>query len=174
MAVSVVNELQATLKIEPEQGETALGYAERLARAANRLSNDDWGTLDSSTQRWINTALEAITKKRKIPIPKGLEALFTEPAKGDSKETRVAKAEAKKAKREARLGATRSKFSRMDEIIVDTDINPYRKGTQSEAWFNVYRTGMTVAEAQEAGVPRHHIRWDFKRGNIKIGTPEKE
>lgn len=62
---------------------------------------------------------------------------------------------------------------------VDAEGNPYsaenspKKGDATKERWSVYRDGMTVAEALEAGLTRSNIRRDRRAGYITITNPEK-
>lgn len=47
--------------------------------------------------------------------------------------------------------------------------NPKRSGSASAQRFALYKNGMTVKSAREAGVTTADIDWDVKRGFVKIG-----
>lgn len=73
--VSAVAELTAVIDLETKKGENPHSFAERLARAANGLEDDDWATLSEETQLWVNTAIKAIQDKEEVPLPAGIEDL---------------------------------------------------------------------------------------------------
>lgn len=61
------------------------------------------------------------------------------------------------------------------EIPYGPKNNPKREGTKAAARFDLYKAGMTVAKAIEAGMKSRHIIKDVKKGYITHsgGTPEK-
>jgi len=80
-----------------------------------------------------------------------------------------AKAPAKqKAKKAPAPRGPRGLFAITGKIKILAKENPYRAKTNSHAWFSKYKSGVTVATAIDGGIPRHHIRWDLKQGNIAI------
>lgn len=50
------------------------------------------------------------------------------------------------------------------------DNNPKRSGTESAKRFALYRNGMTVGQAKEAGVTSGDISWDAKKGFIEVAA----
>ena len=198
--MTVRSDLEELLQLELNPGEAPAAYAKRLAIAANNLSDDDWQSLGdgSATQIWVNDALEAVEKKKAIPLPEGLdkeEATAEEPevteaapakANGAVKAAKKAKAApkpkvaakkaapAKKGKAKAapvkgdRPGP-KGRFARTDKIKLLTKENPFRAGSKCADWWDKLKDGTTVEAAIAAGVPRHHIRWELTLGNVKIG-----
>jgi len=47
-------------------------------------------------------------------------------------------------------------------------VNPWKEGTKGHGYYTKYRSGMTVAEAVKAGVPRGYIAWDVAHGFITL------
>jgi hypothetical protein len=47
-------------------------------------------------------------------------------------------------------------------------VNPWKEGTKGHGYYAKYRTGMTVAEAVKAGVPRGYVAWDVAHGFITL------
>lgn len=192
--MTVRSDLEGLLQLALNPGEAPAAYAKRLAIAANGLEDDQWGLLEEPTQAWVNDALEAVEKKKAIPLPEGLEEVVAEPeaaaapakvngsAKKKSAVTAPAKpkvaakkaAPAKKGKGKAppakgdRPGP-KGLFARGDKIKLLTKENPFREGTKCANWWAKMKDGMTVDAAIAAGVPRHHIRWELTLGNVKIG-----
>lgn len=76
-------------------------------------------------------------------------------------------AKAKKEKKPAN-GRSNTKFAREGKIEVLVDENPKRKGTKAHAAFAKYKTGMTVQQALEAGVPSSDLVYDTSRKFISI------
>jgi len=199
MAVnSVVAELSAVVDVETKSGDTPQAFANRLARAANNVKDDEWQGLSEPTQAWVNSALSAIEEKTELPLPSGIEDLDLsgepkqaeledaieaapkKPKKGKEKVPKVAKpakaAKPPKAEKKAKAAngsktapGPRGLFVSSDKIKIVAKENPFRKGSKSADWFDKYKAGMTVQDAIEAGVPRHHIRWDKTLGNITVG-----
>jgi hypothetical protein len=56
-----------------------------------------------------------------------------------------------------------------DAKITKVEANPKREGTKAHARFALYKKGMTVREALEAGVTRQDLRWDTERKLVVIG-----
>ena len=197
--MTVRSDLEELLQLELNPGEAPAAYAKRLAIAANNLSDDDWQSLGdgSATQIWVNDALEAVEKKKAIPLPEGLaekeaaeepEATEVAPAKANGAVKAVKKAKAApKPKVAAKKAAPAKKgkaktapvkgdrpgpkgrFARTDKIKLLTKENPFRAGSKCADWWDKLKDGTTVEAAIAAGVPRHHIRWELTLGNVKIG-----
>ena len=187
--LTVFAELQKLMGLEQKPGEAALDFAERLALKGNNLKDDEWESLSEAAQRWVNTALTALEDKDDIPLPDGLiveggeealpeqeaaeeEAQEAAPAKAKKKSSAKKAAPAKAAKVVKTNGGAKpgpkGTFEAADKIKVLAKENPYREGTKGAGWFGAYKTGMTVQAAMEAGVPRHHLRFDMKHKNISI------
>ena len=47
-------------------------------------------------------------------------------------------------------------------------VNPWKEGTKGHGYYSLYKTGMTVAEAVKAGVPRGYAAWDVAHGFITL------
>lgn len=77
------------------------------------------------------------------------------------------KGEAAPAKRKVGTRGS-TKFAATDVITALVDYNPKRAGSASHARFEKYEDGMTVAEAQAAGVTAGDLLWDTKHGFIEI------
>lgn len=196
MTATVVSELQALCALAAAESESQQDFARRLVVKANTIPDTDWETLSSATQVWVNSALEALEAKTALPLPPGIEALglsealFDAPSKPKAKKsaptkktpskTSVKAAPASKKKAPAKPAAKSAKqaaggsrrgprgnFSLSDKITEVAE-NPYRAGSKTHPIYNKYRNGMTVAAAIEAGVSRAHIRYDARRGNIKL------
>ena len=166
------DELKVCIKLEPKKGETATEFAERLVRGADKLPDDDWEALDDDIQEWVSLSAASIKAGKPLTLPEGIEVDFPdveggEEGEADAEEAPPPKKPVKAAKPKAKP-VPRKRFETSDKITIVVERNPYREGTHSYGWFTVYKSGMTVAEAIEAGAPRHHIRWDFSKGNIKI------
>ena len=195
--MTVRSDLEELLQLELNPGEAPAAYAKRLAIAANNLSDDDWQSLGdgSATQIWVNDALEAVEKKKAIPLPEGLaeakeasaevevkqeeSALKTNGVASGKSSTKKAAAKAPaKAKKAASAKKASTKGARpgpkglfgMDsKIKIVAKENPFREGSKGFSWFKKYQNGMTVSAAVAAGVPRAQVRWDLKHGSIKVG-----
>lgn len=46
--------------------------------------------------------------------------------------------------------------------------NPWKPGTKGHGYYSHYKTGMTVAEAVKAGVPRGYVAWDVAHAFITL------
>jgi hypothetical protein len=213
---TIVEDLQALLNLEPEEGETQHEFAKRLAEKGFAVTEENWETLSEPTQSWINDTVTAVSEKKPISqltLPSGIDEVIPAepasdpetgeitadpaPAKKSAKKKAAAKAKpnpekkaatgkptAVKAKPAAKApakkaaktnGAPKAKvgpkgrFDLTQKIKIVAKENPFRKGTKCEAWHNKLKDGMTSEAAIEAGVPRHHIRWEQTLGHIKIG-----
>jgi hypothetical protein len=47
-------------------------------------------------------------------------------------------------------------------------VNPWKERTKGHGYYKLYKSGMTVAEAVKAGVPRGYIAWDVAHGFITL------
>lgn len=176
---SIVEDLQVVLKLKPKAKETQAAFAERLARKANDMENDDWETLSQETQVWVNAAIEAIGKSQALPLPDGIATALPEavaeeaPAAKPKGKTAAPAAKPVKTPAKADAPSTRGpkgKFGAEDAIEIVPETNPFREGTKCHTWFGKITDGMTVKQAVEAGAPRHHIRWAHTLGHLKIGA----
>jgi hypothetical protein len=187
---TIAKELASVLDVTAKPGETAQELTKRLALKANTATDDEWRGLSEPSQLWVNEALDALEKKQDLPEPEGLAGVLSvvteappTPAKPKAKEkkgTGKAKPEPKgvKAKAKRPNGKTKAaeinrgpkgSFGLDDKIKLLKETNPFREGSKCYAWYEKYEDGMTVTQAINAGVPRHHIRWDRTLGNIHIG-----
>jgi len=64
-------------------------------------------------------------------------------------------------------GSTKFKGAQIVTLLVD--YNPKRAGSSSHKRFEAYEDGMTVDEAQKAGITAGDLLWDTKHGFIEIG-----
>lgn len=168
---TVLAELKAILKIEPKKNEAPADFAKRLIVKANDLEDSDWQSLSLKSQVWVNAGIEALQAKKAVALPEGLDApeVPDEPApkKGKEKPAKAAVKDKKEAKPSGR--GPKGKFAKTDKIKVVPKENPFRSGTKCYNWFASIKNGMTVAQAVEAGAPRHHIRWAHTLGHLTIG-----
>lgn len=185
---TVVEELQSVTKVLARPGDTPEEFAQRLARKANDLTDDKWEALEGETQQWANKAIEALRKKRPVPLPAGIEELFPDAENEEevpeevpqpTKKT-IAKAVTKASKTtpataEKGVGRNTSgrkgKFSTEAVIKMLAKANPYREVSKAHGVFSKYKDGMTVSEAIEAGIGRAYIRWDLSHGHIELSDP---
>lgn len=73
---------------------------------------------------------------------------------------------AKPAKKEKEAGARAQHAAKKIKVLAKE--NPRREGSQGHATFAVYKNGMTVGEAIEAGADAGYIRSDVNRGYISL------
>ena len=194
--VNVVEELQSLLELEVKPGESATAFAERLARKADDLKDDDWQTLTEATQRWVNSAIDAISSHSEIALPSGIDAvegLTDEEEEGstvDNEGVDMSKRPAKKsggkkllkqikkaAKKfvaasgngtQATKRGPKHKLSPSARITVLAKVNPHRPGSADFDRFNLYKSKMTVEEALKAGVRSRDINWHAAKGCIRV------
>jgi pyruvate/2-oxoglutarate dehydrogenase complex dihydrolipoamide acyltransferase (E2) component len=120
--------------------------------------------------------MEESPSKKKKAAPKKAAAKAPEkaaPAKAPAaKKAAAAKAPAKKAAKsngaKTQVGP-KGRFGLDDKIKLLKKENPFREGTKCANWYALIKDGMTVEAAIDAGVPRHHIRWEQTLGHVKIG-----
>jgi hypothetical protein len=171
---TIAQELQDVCKMQPQPGQTAADFMRKLAVKANGLTDDAWEGLSDNAQRWVQNALDAVDGKRPLPRLKGI---VTVKSNGGTPPTKVSKPKAAKPKAEPKPKAARgpatSRFrpKGADKIVVESN-NPYRPGSKSHTVFSLYHTGMTVEEAEKAGVPRDYLTWDHRHGFIRIDRAE--
>ena len=81
---TIVEDLQALLKLEPEEGETQHEFSKRLAEKGFAVTEEDWETLSEPTQSWINDIVTAVSEKKPISqltLPSGIDDVIpAEPA----------------------------------------------------------------------------------------------
>lgn len=63
-----------------------------------------------------------------------------------------------------------TKFAGTNVITLLVDYNPKRAGSSSHGRFEKYEDGMTVEDAQKAGISAGDLLWDTKHGFIEIGA----
>lgn len=166
---TVVDELKAALKLEPKEGESPEAFAKKLALKGNNITDDDWQGLSQAAQLWVNAGLDAIEKRKVVPLPAGLDPTPPPPPKPDKAKAFKKLTKQKKAAGQPTGLGPKGKFSRADKIKVVSKDNPFRAGTKCHVWFGRIKAGMTVDEAINAEVPRHHIRWAHTLGHLEIG-----
>lgn len=176
--MTVAKELTELLWFFPNEGETPQQFARRLALKANDLSDDDWAVLENPTQRWVTIALEAIERGQDIPLPEGIDEVFDKQTGGDALVKLAKPIRAKKlvklkqlepvlAKEGVRRGPKpRFAFNGKIKLLVNT--NPKRKGSRAAARFDVYTSGMTVAEALAKKITFVDLRNDAGKEYISI------
>ena len=194
--VNVVEELQSLLELEVKPDEGAQAFAERLARKADSLKDDDWATLSEATQRWVNSAIDAISGHTDIDLPSGIDTIegLAEEEEGstvDNEGVDMSKRPAKKSggkkllkqiKKAAKKFVAASgngtqatakrgpkhKLSPSARITVLAKTNPHRPGSADFDRFNLYKSKMTVEEALKAGVRSRDINWHAAKGCIRV------
>lgn len=184
MSESVANEVLKLANVTRQAGEAEQPFLVRVVRAANEVLNRDkndetWETLSEPTQNWINECVTALASKDKPPLPPlpGLEAVLAvevsqEEAKPAAKKKAKPAAKPKKSAKSNGNGARRGpkgRFPASGKIKVLTKGNPYREGTKSAAWFEIYSKNLTLEQALEAGVARRHLCWAVDHQYLKIG-----
>ena len=160
---------------------------ESLSEAAQRWVNTALTALEDKDDIPLPDGLIVEEGEEALPEEAAVEEETQEatPAKAKkkspAKKALVKEAQAKPAKKAAPAKAAKAAktnggakpgpkgtFEAADKIKVLAKENPYREGTKGAGWFGAYKTGMTVQAAMEAGVPRHHLRFDMKHKNISI------
>lgn len=110
-------------------------------------------------------------EKTAKPVKKAPAKKAAAPKSESKAETETAPAPAKrKTKKTEAVAAAdiRSKFSPDAKIKILVDENPKREGGEAHKRFALYRNGMTVNEALEAGVLRMDLSWDTRHSFIAI------
>jgi pyruvate/2-oxoglutarate dehydrogenase complex dihydrolipoamide acyltransferase (E2) component len=76
---TIVEDLQALLNLEPEEGETQHEFAKRLAEKGFGVTEENWETLSEPTQSWINDTVTAVSEKKPISqltLPSGIDGVI--------------------------------------------------------------------------------------------------
>ena len=76
-------------------------------------------------------------------------------------------------KGESKGEGSRTRMLETDIITVMVSENPKRPGDKPYEWFKLYRDGMTVKDAMDAGIPRPYIIWDRNHNFISVSTPKE-
>ena len=116
------------------------------------------------TKRSMKELVEVYNQKAEKPIKK-----FRSLAEGVKRvrkllEGSTQKAPAKKAP--GKRGARTKYDSSMK--ITKVQSNPKREGSAAHKRYNLYKVGMTIADALKAGVITADINWDVKQGFIEV------
>lgn len=195
MANSVVAELSAVVDVETKSGDTPQAFANRLARAANNVKDDEWQGLSEPTQAWVNAALGAIENKTELPLPAGIEDLdlsgeqveLEDAIKASKqKDEKVKKSKGVKAekvvkpekpKKEAVAKpksngkrGPKGEFPETAKIVLKVKENPHRVKSKDYDKFAKLKSGMTLAAIAEAGVNRSYLRYAAERKLIEINA----
>lgn len=70
--------------------------------------------------------------------------------------------------------AERKRLNDAATITLLAETNPKRAGSASHAYFENYKTGMTIAEAKAAGITPAALRYDTEHGYISITEPAEQ
>lgn len=161
---TVREELSKVAGIEQKEGETWSKFANRLVRTIDKkdIPDTEWSQVSPESQSWYNTAVEKISNGQSNAIPAFAGETVPEEEKGSK---------TSKAKKEKTTGAGSGRPKRMQEdqkITLLVDKNPKRPGSNAASVFDLYKNGMTVKQALDAGIPRGHMNWDLDHGFIKV------
>lgn len=66
MASVIEKELTKATKVTRKEGESEQNFLGRVARACDKLAQEDWDSLSEPAQGWANEAIEAMKNKKKI------------------------------------------------------------------------------------------------------------
>lgn len=111
--------------------------------------------------REVNPQEEAeMPKKVKEEKTNGKTPKAGKAAKADGKKSGLAKAQEANAGQRAELHAKK--------IHMLTKENPKREGTEAHKRFELYKNGMTVGEAIEAGITMSDIRYNEEHGHLEL------
>lgn len=193
---AIRSDLEALLEVQQKDDESLEDYALRLAKRTNDkdvVSDDEWETLDETTQLWVNGAIDADEKGKPVPLPlvesgaaaapgAGRPASAKEPPKGPAKEATPNKAAPKKASsgsaaktQKPSNGAApaggagrrgrRPKHGEDAVIKLASSENPHRKGAKDHEKFVQLKRydGKTLGKALAAGIEPAYIRYLEKR-----------
>lgn len=95
------------------------------------------------------------------------EATEATEATAEAEQTKTKKGKAAKAPKEPKLRGRAAKFAD-DQVIKVLVDNPKRAGSKSYERFALYKDGMTVGQAKEAGITLGDIDWDAKHEYISV------
>lgn len=171
IAEPVAVELSKVLNMRPKEDETPEAYAERMARKANDISDDDWGTLSNGTQVWVNEALGKIENGAKPPIPEGFKELGALPPPKKPKTPKAPKQPKKAGEVTVEKGVRpgpKGNFDLTSVINLKDEANPHREGTMDHGKFAKIKSGMTVGAVLEAGVERSYLRYLIRLDKAEI------
>ncbi len=153
----------------------SLSVIERCARKGPADINEVF-----LTRTEIKQPVEEPKPAKKTPTKKAVKSAKPAPVRSEQeihesgdddqpaqKPTKKAKKTGKKAAPKAE-SAGHSKFSPDAKITILVDKNPKREGGEAHKRFALYRNGMTVAKALEAGVLRMDLSWDVRHSFISI------
>lgn len=92
---TVYDELSKATEVTPKDGEEAAAFSKRLAKAVDKLGDDEWKGLSDDAQNWVNDVVDAVAKKTKVPTVPGF------PGADEDDEEEPAPKSAKKADKKA-------------------------------------------------------------------------
>lgn len=94
------------------------------------------------------------------------------PPESQEEKLLTGKSEAPAGEKPKRKVGTRgsTKFADTHVITLLVDYNPKRAGSASHGRFEKYEDGLTVEDAQKAGITAGDLLWDTKHGFIEIGA----
>lgn len=188
---AIRSDLEALLEVQQKDDESLEDYALRLAKRTNDkdvVSDDEWETLDETTQLWVNGAIDADEKGKPIPLPlvesgaaaaprARRSASAKESTKGPAKEAapkQVASGSAAKTQKSSNGAAPaggagrrgrRPKHGEDAVIKLASSENPHRKGAKDHEKFTQLKRydGNTLGKALAAGIEPAYIRYLEKR-----------
>jgi len=152
----------------------SLSVIERCARKGPADINEVFLTKTEIEQSAAEPEKPKAVKKTAKPKASSKPALVSseqEIQSGNDDSKPVKKATKKTAKKAAKAKpepSGNSKFSPDAKITVLAEKNPKREGGEAHKRFELYRNGMTVAKALEAGVLRMDLSWDTRHSFISI------
>lgn len=116
------------------------------------------------------TAAQAAKATKAEKASKAAKPAKAEKAVKDAKPAKAEKAtKGSKTASERVFGRGRGSPFPVDSKIRVINKEPgFRKGTVRDIVFSKYKTGMTVGEAREAGVPYNHMRWHVEQGWVEV------
>lgn len=164
----------------------ALSHRAKLERVS-QYSDDIWSTLlrcaaspPSEPELIINLIVrdrKLSKKESKMEDPTKTNPETVAPEAAPTKKTRAKKTEStepKEAKEPAprhNPEATITLLKNAEGVQYGPENNPKRPGSASADRFALYRSGMTVKAAVEAGVKSEDISWDQRKGFIELTPP---
>ena len=108
---------------------------------------------------------ESVKNKKQIKEEmKAQKAAEREAARAAKASAKAARTKEPKAARQVQVG----KFGEDGVITRVSEENPKRPGSLAHGYWETVKTGMTVKQAVEAGVPLGDLKWNFGRGFIQI------
>lgn len=159
-----------TANVSKYAGKTKEELAAELRQCNRKLDLGTWDGHDPGISQ-LNLVKEVLNKKYRLRFRRSLEGIHIMAQKNAPKKNAPEKAAApeKNAEGEEKKGRGRNrKFQPEQKITILAKENPKRAGSTAAERFALYKNGMTVKAALEAGVKAADLSWDAAKGHISI------